>query len=157
NWDEVLNEFIPRMSIEPDFKTYTHDVADLLTRINDTHGYLGWMRDTEVNGAYIRPFTLKYVDKDWVVTTSKDPAIQPGDIIDAPEGKPPKDLAKKKSTEPPASTPASLMNKLSLSMIRSHQAETKVAIKRKGTLTVQNTKPDIPAAADWNPAWFPYP
>lgn len=159
-WPEVLREFIPRMCVEKDFTTYTHDVAELLARIDDTHGYLGWMRDTVVNGGYIRPFTLQYVGR-WVVSSvDGKTALQPGDIVDSIDGEPATALSGRLATECPASNAASRMIKLGLPMVRSHLKESRLTIRRKGVrvqLVVPNTHPAVPAAVDWNPAWFPYP
>ena len=165
-WPEVLRTYIPRMAAEPTLGQYAHDAEELLTRIEDTHGYLVWQtQDREIHGGYMLPFTLKFAGKWFVTSILRDSlataaGIRAGDILDSIDGQSMQALVERLALETPASNQASLLNKLSRPIIRTVRPQSRLALSRDNRrldVVCRNFQPLLAGLIDAMPAWFPYP
>jgi hypothetical protein len=164
-WPEVLRQYIPQMNFEPTLQQYAHDTEELLTEIDDSHGYLAWASDKEIHGDFMLPFTLKFAGK-WVITSflrdslAGAAGIRTGDVVESMDGVPMTDIVKQLAQRCPASNSASMMNKLCYPIIRRTQVQTRLVIsrgQRRLEMTCANFQPKVAGLVGYNPAWFPFP
>lgn len=88
-WDSTLEEFIPRMIIANDSKSYHLAVKELTVHIDDSHAFtFGSQLNTHLTGYYYPPFYTKIVENEMVITKvlNNVTSIKPGDVITKFEG-----------------------------------------------------------------------
>ena len=68
DWDSVLNEFIPKFMNAKDSLSYHLTVAELSTKINDTHSGAYSPILSSYFGKYYPPFEVSYVNKNTIIT-----------------------------------------------------------------------------------------
>jgi len=91
DWDQLLADFIPRLSLARNEKEYALTLAEMATHIADTHTRVtGFKALTEVLGESSVPLRLRYVEGRYAVTeidvgAAKDVAV--GDVVIAVDGK----------------------------------------------------------------------
>lgn len=146
SWDHVLKKFIPLMWQVNNETVYVQNIEMLVAALKDSHGYIQSLRLGEIKGNYLLPFTLRYIQNKFIVTSllndslAAKAGIRPGDIAEKIDGKNIHELARERSQYIPASTPASARDKLSHSITRTHQQYSFFTVKRDHTvLTVRVT------------------
>lgn len=94
-WDIVLTEFIPRFLENRTGLDYEMTVAEMVARIQDTHGFVGGFKSLEVHlGTSAPPLALRSVGGKLVVAGLLDQAaadaagVKVGDVILAIDGEP---------------------------------------------------------------------
>lgn len=166
SWDEVLKKFIPLMQAVKTETAYFKHIELLVTALHDGHGFVQSLRVGEIKGKYLLPFTLKYVQNSFIVTSilndslASKAGIQKGDIIESIDGKNILNIAQEQLLYTPASTIASGWNKLCYSITQVHQQRSVLSIKRNIQIfTVQtgNLPFNIFKQPDFTPAYFPFP
>lgn len=91
-WDAVLTEYIPRMESAKDALAYHLAVAELVTNIQDTHGFISSPVLSKYFGTHVPPVEVKFVEGQTVITkVSEDalkeaPMLRPGDTIVSVDG-----------------------------------------------------------------------
>ena len=87
DWEDVLEEFIPRLIDAGDVFEYHLTIKELTTRINDSHGFTNSPYLYYYFGYFYAPFEVRYIQNQTIVTrvfpTLMDPAgaVQVGDIV----------------------------------------------------------------------------
>jgi C-terminal processing protease CtpA/Prc len=87
SWDSVLTEFIPRFEQADDSLSYARVIADLATRLHDSHSYVaGRVYTNQLIGAGYPPIRVRLVEGAPVVTAIYDSVairagIRVGDIV----------------------------------------------------------------------------
>lgn len=109
NWDNVLNEFIPKMLASNDELSYRLTLLELIGRVQDTHANI-W--DRSLNrywGEKMVPVSLQYVDDQVVITRfmnkdfEMDSGLEVGAVITHVNGVPVQELIRQKVRYCPAS------------------------------------------------------
>jgi C-terminal processing protease CtpA/Prc len=91
-WEETLAEFVPRMDAAANAREYTLAVAEMVSRITDTHGFISSQDLREYFGPAFPPLEVKNIEGETVVThivpESKDnvQGIEIGDVVLAVDG-----------------------------------------------------------------------
>jgi C-terminal processing protease CtpA/Prc len=162
-WDDVLKKFIPRMRNEENLRQYARDTEEMLSSIDDSHGWIRWPQTDELYGKYILPFTVKCIGKTWLITSilndslAATAGIRPGDIIDSLDGRAMQILAEELAPCTPASNPASRINKLSYTITRRHNPQSRLSITRQNIRSnpvVTNMIPNFFMPPNLTPAYF---
>jgi C-terminal processing protease CtpA/Prc len=92
NWDDVLKEYIPKVSLARTLPEYERSVLMLAARINDSHLYIsasGRSRSVSVpDGSCVFPMSLRFVGNQAVVTAALADglAVERGDVITEIDG-----------------------------------------------------------------------
>ncbi|ACX65392.1 S41 family peptidase [Paenibacillus sp. Y412MC10] len=85
DWDQVLLEFIPKMIDGSDYDSYFMTLAELTTRIHDSHVYLGGKNResiTEYFGTYRLPVNFVEINNQIVISTVYNKCgLEVGDIV----------------------------------------------------------------------------
>ncbi len=86
NWDAVLQEFIPKMTVTKDEKEYTLTLVELIGKIQDTHANVwGNKIFDDFFGEKVAPIEVKFIENKVVVVNLqeeyKEANIQVGDVI----------------------------------------------------------------------------
>ncbi|QNE41413.1 peptidase S41 [Hymenobacter sp. NBH84] len=170
DWQQVLPEFIPKLTSSNTAEQYHLTLLALIARIHDTHANI--YQDevlTHYNGKLYAPVRLRFVENQAVVTDyyhaalGKESGLQAGDVVVKIDGVPVPELVKKWQPLAPASNePAQLRNIANL-LLRGNTEKVPVVVRRNGkefplTLTrYASTKLDMqmnlgtpdPAASAW--------
>lgn len=91
-WDAVLIEYIPKMEAAKDALEYHLAVAELVTNIHDTHGFISSPVLSKYFGTHVPPVEVKFVEGQTVITRVSDdalkeaPNIKAGDVILSVDG-----------------------------------------------------------------------
>ena len=166
SWDNVLLEMIPRMSTELNPAQYYSDAERMAVNLQDSHGWLSGLQELEEYGHYMFPFTAKLVERRLVVTSilndslAKAAGVQKGDVIDSIDSKDVWAIAQELAAYCPASTEASLWNKLSYKITRTHNRQSRLTIENENgqkTVLTSNLPYSYFVATDFTPAYFKYP
>jgi len=164
NWDDVLQDFIPRMVQVENSLEYKLVCLDLIWKIQDTHANI-WMKDeelTEFFGQFAAPIGIKHIEDQWVVTRifpafeNPDSKIKIGDIITHVDGKSIADLTDEKAKYCPASNIPTQMRDVGRKLLRTNNKSIKLSLSNeKGAYTedvntilnegVNHWKNDIPS------------
>ncbi|WP_098744632.1 S41 family peptidase [Paenibacillus sp. EZ-K15] len=85
DWDQVLLEFIPKMIDGSDYDSYFMTLAELTTRVHDSHVYLGGKNResiTEYFGTYRLPANFVEINNQIVISTVYNKCgLEVGDIV----------------------------------------------------------------------------
>lgn len=166
SWDNSLKRFIPRMQLAATVKDYYRNIQALTALLKDSHGTISGMRKTEVEGAYHLPFTIRYVQGKFIVTSilndslAKIAGINKADIIEAIDGRTVAQIAEDWLPYLPASNKGAFYYKLSYAAIMQKQPESQISILRgyqKMNLTCHNITLNRLKPLDFNPAFFSFP
>jgi C-terminal processing protease CtpA/Prc len=85
-WEDVLEEFIPKMVVAKDAIEYTLTVAELVTHIQDSHGFIRSSILNKYLGSHSPSVAVKIVEDQFVITailedSAKKSGLSVGDII----------------------------------------------------------------------------
>jgi C-terminal processing protease CtpA/Prc len=153
------------MAVEADLRQYVLDTKALVSQIDDSHGWFVWAQEREVCGKYMLPVTLQAVEGRWIVTSilndglAREAGLRAGDIVDSMNGKSMADRVRELSPYCPASNAASLLSKLSNSIIRSTDSLADLVIDRGGerrTLRAGTFVYPLYNTLDLRPPYFDY-
>lgn len=123
DWDAVLPELIRLVTDAGDEREYALAVADMATRIQDSHAYLaGALADEHVVGPGYPPIRVRSIQDSLVVTAIHDPAaadagIAVGDVVLAVDGVPAADRLAETARYLSASTPQSRLDRAALTFM----------------------------------------
>jgi C-terminal processing protease CtpA/Prc len=93
NWEEILEEFVPRFIEVDDLFEYHLLVNELASRINDGHGFCSSQVVNYYFGNFYGPFEIRYIQDKTVVTRvfsqmlDDEDQVKVGDIIIQKDGK----------------------------------------------------------------------
>lgn len=81
DWDEVLQEFIPRFISASDQLQYNFTVVELLVHITDSHGVYYSDALNSYFGMYDAPFEIRYIENKTVITRVFSDVLEPAEAI----------------------------------------------------------------------------
>jgi len=87
DWDAVLRQFIPRMENAANALEYHQAVAEMVSHIHDSHGFVHSQVLREDGGSWRAPVEVRIIENVPVVTAlldekaAKDAGIEIGDVI----------------------------------------------------------------------------
>jgi len=86
NWNDVLIEFIPKILQSSDKRKFYFVLAELITKINDCHGFFYNYNFSQKIADYDLPIKLKYIDNKTIISEIPDSLpfgtnLKKGDII----------------------------------------------------------------------------
>ena len=94
-WNMVLTDFIPRFLENKNQLDYEMTVAEMVARLQDTHGFVGPLKSLDTRlGDFAPPLSLRMANGKFTVANLLDPAaaqaagIKIGDVILAVDGEP---------------------------------------------------------------------
>ena len=140
DWKNVLTEFIPKMINAGNVTEYTITTQQLIGRIHDTHANI-WSANLvldSVKGKLYAPVKITFVAEQAVVSRimNADLAdgsnLQPGDIIEAINGKTIKEIIKEKLPNLPASNLPTQLRDLASVLLRSNDSTAAITAVRNG-------------------------
>ncbi len=115
DWDSVLREFIPRMEQADSALSYHLAVAEMVTHIHDSHGFVASPILKQYFGTAWPPIRLQIIEDAPVVTTildeeiAKTAGLSLGDLVLTIDGENAMERIADRAKYKPASTPQSLM------------------------------------------------
>jgi len=87
DWDAVLKEFLPRLEAAATALEYSQAVAEMVTRVHDSHAFINSAVLSEYLGVAPTPVRARLIEGLPVITTTVDPAateqagVEIGDVI----------------------------------------------------------------------------
>ena len=138
DWDEVLREFIPRMTAADDERSYKLALLDLIGRIQDTHANI-WQADSVLmryHGERAVPVKLSFVEDQPVVVRTFDlldsgATIGAGDVIIEIDGRPVREVVAEKSAHAPASNRPTQLRDVARRLLRTNESRLSVTFKNE--------------------------
>ena len=92
DWDLVLGEFIPRFEAAADGASYALCVAEMWTRIHDSHGFIDSAELRHYFGLALPPLRVRWIEGAMVIDQVLDPSavqatgLQVGDVVLSVDG-----------------------------------------------------------------------
>jgi C-terminal processing protease CtpA/Prc len=138
DWDEVLEEFVPRFVEAADPLSYRLAVLELIENVHDTHANL-WREDEVLKrfrGELHAPLRLQYIEEQFVVTGLYDETkafeagFQIGDVIKAVAGKPVDRIVAEGLRYYPASHRERKLHDLARNLLRGNESNSELTIQR---------------------------
>ena len=151
DWDVVLREFIPRMTIADDELSYKLTLLDLIGKIQDTHANI-WQSDsvlTRFHGERAVPVQLSFVEGQPVVARTFDfldsgATIGVGDVITEVDGQPVSELVVEKSAYAPASNRPTQLRDVAHRLLRTNKEGLSIAFRNeRGTFREEIATVDL--------------
>ena len=151
NWDAVLREFIPRMTLADDELSYKLTLLDLIGRIQDTHANI-WQADSVLmrfHGERAVPVQLSFVENQPVVIKKFDvldsaATIGIGDVITEIDGQLVSALVEEKSAYAPASNRPTQLRDVAHRLLRTNELRLSVTFKNeRGTFREEIATVDL--------------
>ncbi|MFD2445448.1 S41 family peptidase [Bacillus sp. CGMCC 1.16607] len=142
DWDDVLQEFIPKYISDSTELNYKLTTLELIGRIHDTHANI-WNQDEildEFWGVNSAPFRLSFIENKPVVTGyyeqyfGKKSGLIYGDVITKINGQPVEEMIKEKLKYIPASNYPTKLRDIAPKLIQTNEKKLNIEIKREGTL-----------------------
>ncbi|MBO0359799.1 hypothetical protein J0X19_17690 [Hymenobacter sp. BT186] len=139
DWQQVLPEFIPKLTSADTAEQYRLALLALIARIHDTHANI--YQDevlTEHNGKLYAPVRLRFVENQAVVTEYYDAALgkasglQPGDVVVKINGVPVPELVKKWQPIAPASNEPTQLRNIANLLLRGNTEQVPLVVRRDG-------------------------
>ena len=128
DWDQVLKEFIPRMTAADDELSYKLTVLDLISNIQDTHANI-WQTDSVLfhfHGERAVPVQVNWVEDQAVVVRTFDyldssATISVGDVITEIDGKKVNEFAEEQLAYAPASNRPTQLRDVARRLLRTNK------------------------------------
>ena len=122
DWDSVLPEFIPKFEQARDAIEYSRTVAEMATRLHDSHAYVaGKVFSSQVIGNGYPPIRVRMIEGQPVVTSVTEAGsgtrVKVGDVVISVDGEEAQKRLARYAALISASTPQSLMDKAALSFM----------------------------------------
>lgn len=156
---------VKKMLQHQDAKEYTLLIEELVTAIEDSHGYYISTTAEEIAGKFYMPFTIRIVENKIIVTSILNDSlatlsnVKLGDVIERIDGITLPELIKKYEKTIPASNYGALLNKLAYTLIRNVNENSELVLERnKKNLNTktQNYLLKVNPTINLNPAYFSY-
>jgi C-terminal processing protease CtpA/Prc len=146
NWDEVLEEYIPKFLGAKNELEYELAAIQLIGEIQDTHANLWGGKDAirEWMGDNYASFYLRFIEDKLVVTGYYNPELQEdagmeiGDIITEVNGKSIAEIIEEKTPIYPASNYPTMLRDLSKDILRSQDSVLNIEYQREGDIANAN-------------------
>ncbi|RYF17855.1 MAG: peptidase S41, partial [Flavobacteriales bacterium] len=141
NWNDILQEFIPKFIAAKNEKEYTLTTLELIRMINDTHANIWGMNKVleDIKGQYITPFQAKFIQGKLIVTGFyKDTLnikqlVNIGDVIVAINGTKVRDLVNKYLPITPASNYDTQLRDMPINyLLRSNAKQIRIVVTKSG-------------------------
>ncbi len=141
DWDEVLREFIPRMTAADDELSYKLTLLALIGRIQDTHANISQNNSimSRFHGERAVPVKLDFVEGQPVVVRTFDlldssATIGVGDVITEIDGRAVREVVAEKSTYAPASNRPTQLRDVARRLLRTNKNSLPITfINQSGT------------------------
>lgn len=165
DWGNIIDEFIPRMIAAKDTKSYRLTLAELVSKIHDTHAGISftdihWKQ--QIEGVYFMPVQLIFIDNNAVVAGffKKEIAEQTqlllGDIILEVDGKSVKQIIREQLKISSASNETVQLNLIAQRLLRGFKPEMTLKINRNGKIHLLNLKRTLSIGKS-KVTWLPRP
>ena len=157
DWDGVLAEFIPRMEQADDALSYHLAVAEMMTHIHDSHGFIFSPVLEQHFGAAWPPIRLQIIEDAPVITaildeeSAKTAGVRHGDVVLKIDGKDAMEQITGRAKYTPASTPQSLMHLAALSSLAGPEDSPVILTVRDREQRVKEVK--LPRKVEYG-SWF---
>lgn len=163
DWNAVLHEFIPRVTLARTRDAYQLELMALIARIHDTHANL-WssLKVRPPVGTCLVPVKLRFVGDQAVVFGYPDgfkaesAALKPGDVVESLEGIPVSKLVAEWSAYYAASNEPTRLRDIARSMTRGECVDVAMEIRR-GKEKVSIKAPRVPESSLKGPGWHDQP
>ncbi|UOR04598.1 S41 family peptidase [Hymenobacter aerilatus] len=139
DWQQVLPEFIPKLTSSSTAEQYRLTLQALIARIHDSHA--GIQNDKVLNeykGNLYAPVRLRFVENQAVVTDyynaalGKESGLQLGDVVVKIDGVPVPELIKKWQPIAPASNESAQLRDIAKLLLRGHTEKVPIVVRRDG-------------------------
>jgi hypothetical protein len=143
NWNDVLNEFIPKFINTTGELDYKLTVLALIARIHDTHANI-WGNDETLltyKGANYAPINVTFIENQAVVTdfiktkSGNVPGLQKGDIIVSVNNKSLDKIIQEKLPITPASNYSTQLRDIARDILRTNDSVLNITYKRGNSIT----------------------
>ncbi|PLW94348.1 MAG: peptidase S41 [Marinilabiliales bacterium] len=137
-WSDALEEFIPEFLAVGDEVSYSLLVLKLVSKINDTHGYLESDAVENYFGRNFSAYKLSFIEGRPVVTgylnekLGMEDGLEPGDIIIDVNGENVRDMINRLAPYVPASNHDAKLRKIANLLLRSNNRGVNVTFERQG-------------------------
>jgi hypothetical protein len=163
DWDQVLREFIPRVSLAQDANTYQLEMMALIARVHDTHANL-WssIAVRPPVGTCMAPLLLRFIGAEAVVTgfshAEAGPAttLRAGDILESVDGVAVKLLVERWSPYYAASNDPTRLRDIASMMLRG-ECNDALLRARRGTESFDVKARRLPIESLKRTAWHDLP
>jgi C-terminal processing protease CtpA/Prc len=152
-WPDVLTELLPRFAAAATRETYALELARLVTRINDTHTFLGGADGfLPPRGACQVPVALRFVEGQATVgafnstAQTSVPGLAVGDVVIAVDAVPVERLIAERAPYHPASNDAAKLQRIALNLTRGACGPTTLTVTR-GAENVDVAAERVPLAS----------
>lgn len=147
NWDAVLRDSLARAAKASDKPAYLLELAALVARVDDGHATAGIGPARPPDGDCLLPVNLRYVAGQFVVKSASSEAgarlFSAGDVLTAIDGKRVGEIVARVRRFYSASNDAAFMREMAYWVSRGPCVETKVSVRREGTLEVSAKREPI--------------
>lgn len=139
DWQQVLPEFIPKLTSNSTAEQYRLTLQALIARIHDSHA--GIYEDEVLDkykGKLYAPVRLRFVENQAVVTDyynvalGKASGLQPGDVVVKIDGVPVPELVKKWQPITPASNEPTQLRNIAKLLLRGNTEQLPLVVRRDG-------------------------
>ncbi|MCC6288975.1 MAG: peptidase S41, partial [Chitinophagaceae bacterium] len=160
NWDDVLEEMIPKFKYAKDTVTYNLTMLELIVKINDSHAGLVTSYTNQYWGLKYPPFYFKIIDNKAIVTgfyndtLCKANDIRKGDVFLSAGGESIKDILNKKLKYTVGSNEAVKLRNSGWSIFNGSTDSVNVQFEREGVVSAKNIRRYLFAELNykWEPA-----
>jgi len=138
NWNNVLAEFIPKMTNAGNELEYKQAVLAMIARVHDSHASF-WSVDPALEqnrGKYYVPLAVRFIEGKAVVTGYANEILGPetglkkGDIVTAINGKPMESIVKDNLPFTPASNYATQLRNMAGNLLRTNDTSMTISYQR---------------------------
>ena len=157
DWDGVLAEFLPRMAQAASAREYHLAVAEMVTHVHDSHGFV---RSTELDkfyGAAAPPVEVRPIEGQPVVTRVFDAGIaatiHPGDVLMKIDGEPYARRAADLEKHIAASTPQSIQRDIMARLLWGTAGSVRLTLKNAEGMSYEM---ELPRTAENIQKFSPY-
>ncbi len=144
DWNNVLQEFIPKFVNAGNELEYKLAVLELIGQVQDTHANI-WQNDSVLNiynGKYFAPIEVSFIENKAVVMSTyekgKNTGLQKGDIIISVDGKNIKTLIDEKLLYTPASNYTTQLRNIAGNLLRTNNDTIKIIYQRDSIIAQIN-------------------
>ncbi|MEB2778633.1 S41 family peptidase [Algoriphagus sp. D3-2-R+10] len=137
-WENVLEEFVPKFLAAKNETDYTLAVLELIGRVNDTHANIWGNNQILINhyGLRYAPVDLTFIEGKAVVTgyydekLGKETGLEIGDVITAINSRPVEEIVNEKLKYSPASNYTTKLRDIAPKLLRTNDSTINVEIAR---------------------------
>src|SRR5262249_39627620 len=145
-WDSVLTEYIPKLEAAGNALEYAMTVAEMVTNIQDTHGFINSRTLNQYVGTHKPPIEVRLIEGQTVITNILDDSVRQaselsvGDVIVSVDGE---EVAKRRERLGrlfAASTPQALQRRVHGALLSGpEKSQVKLAAKNKDGKLIEAT------------------